>query len=152
MSDKPNKAQLIEIHAMLAKGASALDVIGHAKKAFGLKLSGGDVYDLKRGAAIAQGRPSTVVAKTVAQHPFKRTPSMPDRQIERIDGHRRAALVDINERFAITDSVRQLQRLMQEVTKKEVSAETVNAACSCVREINSTVKTAIMAAKFLSDR
>ena len=41
---------------------------------------------------------------------------------------------------------------MTEVTKNELTADTVNAACNCVSNINNTIKTAIAAAKFLSDK
>jgi hypothetical protein len=40
---------------------------------------------------------------------------------------------------------------MKKVTEKEVTADTVNAACNCVQNINVTMKTAIQAAKFLSE-
>lgn len=76
---------------------------------------------------------------------------MADRSLQRADEARRAALVDINDRFCVGDSVKQLQSMMKEVTKKELTADTVNAACACVRNINETIKTAIQAAKFLSD-
>lgn len=62
------------------------------------------------------------------------------------------ALTDINDRFGVGDSVRQLQSLMREVTKKELTADTVNAACNCVGNINTTIKTAIAAARFLAER
>lgn len=64
---------------------------------------------------------------------------------------RRNALTDINDRFSVGQSVQQLQTMMREVTKKELNADTVNAACNCVRNINETIKTAIQAAKFLSE-
>lgn len=67
------------------------------------------------------------------------------------DETRKKALGDINDRFGVGDSVKQLQSLMKTVTQKEVTADTVNAACNCVSNINSTVKTAIMAARYLSD-
>ncbi len=42
--------------------------------------------------------------------------------------------------------------MMKEVTKKEMTADTVNAACNCVTNINNTIKTAIAAARYLSDK
>lgn len=69
-----------------------------------------------------------------------------------MDRSRRDALTDIGDRFQISESVRQLQHLMRKVTEKEMSADTVNAACNCVGNINNTIKTAIAAAKFLSDK
>lgn len=41
---------------------------------------------------------------------------------------------------------------MKEVTKKEITADTVNAACNCVQNLNLTIKTAIQAAKYLSEK
>lgn len=77
---------------------------------------------------------------------------MADKSVATLGDDKRAALTDINDRFGVGESVRQLQSLMKEVTKKEVTADTVNAACNCVQNINLTIKTAIQAAKFLSDR
>lgn len=65
---------------------------------------------------------------------------------------RRAALADIDDRFAVAASVKKLQHLMDEVTKKEITADTVNAACNCVSNINTTIKTVMAAAQFLSGR
>lgn len=65
---------------------------------------------------------------------------------------RAAALGRINEQFNIGQSVRHLQDMMHQVTEKEVTAENVTAACGCVRELNSTIHTVIMAAKFLSEK
>lgn len=65
---------------------------------------------------------------------------------------RRSALTDIDDRFCVGDSVREMRRLMTEVTQKEVTADTVNAAVGCVSAINNTIRTAILAAKFLSDK
>lgn len=76
---------------------------------------------------------------------------MADKELATVGDRRRKALTDINDRFGVGDSVKDLRHLMKEVTKKEVTAETVNAACNCVGNINLTIKTAIQAAKFLSD-
>lgn len=77
---------------------------------------------------------------------------MADRLPVQIDRTRREALADINDQFQVGESVKQLQHLMKEVTKKEVSADTVNAACNCVSNINQTIKTVIQAANFLSGK
>lgn len=77
---------------------------------------------------------------------------MSDKSVATIGDAKRAALTDINDRFGVGASVKQLQKLMQEVTQKEVTADTVNAACNCVQNINLTIKTAIQAAKFLSEK
>lgn len=68
----------------------------------------------------------------------------------KISKSRQLALRDVGQRFGIVSTVSELQRMMKEVTKKEVNSDTVNAACNCVQNINLTVKTAIQAAKFLS--
>lgn len=61
------------------------------------------------------------------------------------------ALAEVQDRFQVSKTVQQLQHMMKEVTAKEISADTVNAACNCVQALNNTIKTAISAAKFLSD-
>lgn len=76
---------------------------------------------------------------------------MSDKNVVTIGKSKREALTDINDRFGVGDSVRQLQKLMKQVTEKDVNADTVNAACNCVQNINLTIKTAIQAAKFLAD-
>mgnify|MGYP001765499208 CR=1 FL=1 len=58
----------------------------------------------------------------------------------------------INERFMISSTVEQLHGMMKEVTKKEISPATVNAACNCVARLNETITTAIQAAKFLNEK
>lgn len=77
---------------------------------------------------------------------------MSKNDLEVLPDSKRDALTHINERFGIGESVKQLQSLMKEVTKEKVTADTVNAACNCVQNINLTIKTAIQAAKFLSDK
>lgn len=76
---------------------------------------------------------------------------MSDKNVVTLGKSKREALTDINDRFGVGDSVRQLQKLMKQVTEKDVNADTVNAACNCVQNINLTIKTAIQAAKFLAD-
>ena len=65
---------------------------------------------------------------------------------------RRKALRDISDRFGVGNTVTQLQRMMEEVTKDEMNANTVNAACNCVQNLNLTIKTAMQAANFLSGK
>lgn len=72
--------------------------------------------------------------------------------LDRSGTTRHNSLRRIDTQFNVSGSIRTLQELMRSVTDKELSAETVNAACNCVSQINSTMKTAIMAAKYLSDR
>lgn len=76
---------------------------------------------------------------------------MADKDVEIVDKSKRAALTDIGDRFGVVDTVRALQGMMKEVTKKEITPDTVNAACNCVQNINLTIKTAIQAARFLSE-
>ncbi len=77
---------------------------------------------------------------------------MDDKRPVPLDHTKRVALSDIQERFHISDSVKHLQKMMTEVTAKEVTADNVNAACNCVSQINQTIKTAIAAAKFIADK
>lgn len=65
---------------------------------------------------------------------------------------RNQALRYINDRYGVTDNVRVMRTLMVKVTEKDITAETVNAACNCVSSINETLRTAIAAARFLSDK
>lgn len=69
-----------------------------------------------------------------------------------LDTTRQAALTDINDRYGVGEQVMLLQRMMKKVTEKEITADTVNAACNCSSNINTTIKTIIAAAKFLSDK
>lgn len=65
---------------------------------------------------------------------------------------RRRALRDIDDKFGVAATVTQLQKMMTEVTKEEINANTVNAACNCVQNLNLTIKTAMQAARFLSGK
>lgn len=58
----------------------------------------------------------------------------------------------IHDKFAIGHTVSKLQHMMDEVTKKEINANNVNAACNCVARLNETIDVAIKAARFLSER
>lgn len=76
---------------------------------------------------------------------------MSGKNIEVIDSTRGNALREISDRFGVVDTVKTLQKMMIEVTKKEITPDTVNAACNCVQNLNLTIKTSIQAAKYLSD-
>lgn len=65
---------------------------------------------------------------------------------------RRAAVQFVDSQFGVSKTVGHLQALMTEVTKDKITAETVNAACNCVQNLNLTIKTAMQAARFLSER
>lgn len=58
----------------------------------------------------------------------------------------------VNEKFKVTDTLTHLHKMMTEVTSKEITPATVNAACNCVSRLNETVNTAIQAARFLNER
>jgi hypothetical protein len=77
---------------------------------------------------------------------------MADKNVEVIEPGKQAALREISDRFGVVDTVKTLQHMMKEVTKKEINADTVNAACNCVQNLNLTIKTAIQAARYLSDK
>lgn len=76
---------------------------------------------------------------------------MAGKDLEVVRKSKRAALGDISDRFGVVETVKTLQHMMTEVTQKEITADTVNAACNCAQNINLTIKTAIQAAKFLAD-
>lgn len=65
---------------------------------------------------------------------------------------RRRAISDISDQFGVAKTVVQLQKMMEEVTKEEITPNTVNAACNCVQNLNLTIKTAMQAARFLSGK
>lgn len=77
---------------------------------------------------------------------------MADKNVEIISSSKGLALRDISDRFGVVETVKSLQSMMNEVTKKEITADTVNAACNCVQNINLTIKTAIQAARYLSEK
>jgi ACT domain-containing protein len=72
-------------------------------------------------------------------------------ELEVID-ERRRAIRDISDQFGVAETVGQLQKMMKEVTREEINANTVNAACNCVQNLNLTIKTAMQAARFLSGK
>jgi Asp/Glu/hydantoin racemase len=69
-----------------------------------------------------------------------------------VDSEKSIALREISDRFGVVNTVKQLQHMMTEVTKKEINSDTVNAACNCVQNLNLTIKTAIQAARYLSEK
>lgn len=64
---------------------------------------------------------------------------------------RRSDILFIDERFKISDTVERLHTMMREVTKEEFSPKNVNAACHCISQLNATINTTILAARFLRD-
>lgn len=77
---------------------------------------------------------------------------MADKNVEVIDSGKQVALREISDRFGVVDTVKTLQHMMKEVTKKEITPDSVNAACNCVQNLNLTIKTAIQAARYLSEK
>lgn len=63
---------------------------------------------------------------------------------------RRASVEYIDQQFNVSDTVSELRQLMKAVTSAHINADTVNAACNCVSNMNTTIKTAISAARYLS--
>ncbi len=64
---------------------------------------------------------------------------------------KKAAVAFVDNQFGVSKTVQHLQTLMTEVTKDRITADTVNAACNCVQNLNLTIKTAMQAARFLSN-
>ena len=58
----------------------------------------------------------------------------------------------INDKFNVAGTITHLHSMMKDVTSKEITPATVNAACNCVSRLNETINTAIAAARFLSER
>jgi hypothetical protein len=77
---------------------------------------------------------------------------MDNKDVEIVGKSKKNALREISDQFAVGDTVKTLQRMMNEVTKDKITPETVNAACNCVQNLNLTIKTAIQAAKYLSEK
>lgn len=73
------------------------------------------------------------------------------KNIESVSNQKQLALKEVSDKFGVADTVRALQKMMTDVTAKDITPESVNAACNCVQGINNTVKTAIQAAKFLAN-
>lgn len=76
---------------------------------------------------------------------------MADKNNAAVDSSKQIALREISDRFGLVETVRSLQYMMKEVTKKEITPDSVNAACNCVQNLNLTIKTAIQAARYLSE-
>ena len=58
----------------------------------------------------------------------------------------------INKNYHVSDTVNHLNKLMHDVTKEEVTADSVNAACNCVNSLNDTIRVAMQAARFVSGK
>lgn len=73
-----------------------------------------------------------------------------EQEAERGIEKRKAAVKFVDAQFNVSKTVSHLQTLMTEVTKDRITADTVNAACNCVQNLNLTIKTAMQAARFVS--
>ena len=58
----------------------------------------------------------------------------------------------IADTFGLKETVEQLHFMMKEVTKSQITPQTVNAACNCVQQLNCTVDMAIKASRYLSEK
>jgi len=75
-----------------------------------------------------------------------------DKNAEVVGIGKQVALREISDRFGVVDTVKTLQHMMKEVTKEKITPDSVNAACNCVQNLNLTIKTAIQAARYLSEK
>jgi len=75
-----------------------------------------------------------------------------DKNAEVVGIGKQVALREISDRFGVVDTVKTLQHMMKEVTKEKITSDSVNAACNCVQNLNLTIKTAIQAARYLSEK
>ena len=74
------------------------------------------------------------------------------RQVTVVGKSQEDKITFIDEKFRVGDTITTLHNMMKEVTKDEITPNTVNAACNCVARLNETINTAIQAAKFLNER
>lgn len=74
-----------------------------------------------------------------------------EQEFERSVDKRKAAVQFVDQQFNVSKTVSHLQKLMTEVTKDKITSDTVNAACNCVQNLNLTIKTAMQAARFVSN-
>ncbi len=74
------------------------------------------------------------------------------RQVQVVSKTQEDKIMFINEHFKVGDTLDHLHSMMKDVTKSELTPNTVNAACNCVARLNETINTAIQAAKFLNER
>jgi hypothetical protein len=77
---------------------------------------------------------------------------MGDKQLPVNMPDKRKDIQFISDTFGLKNTVEHLHYMMKEVTKDEFSARTVNAACNCVQQLNSTIDMAIKAARYLSEK
>lgn len=74
------------------------------------------------------------------------------RQVQVVSKTQEDKIQFIDKTFRVGETLDHLHKMMKDVTKQEMNANTVNAACNCVARLNETINTAIQAAKFLNER
>lgn len=74
------------------------------------------------------------------------------RQVQVVQKSQEDKITFIDDKFKVGDTITQLHSMMKDVTSKELTPATVNAACNCVARLNETINTAIQAARFLNER
>ncbi|MGZ3742728.1 MAG: helix-turn-helix domain-containing protein [Pseudobdellovibrionaceae bacterium] len=74
------------------------------------------------------------------------------RQVQVVQKSQEDKITFIDDKFKVGETITQLHQMMKDVTSKELTPNTVNAACNCVARLNETIHTAIQAARFLNER
>lgn len=74
------------------------------------------------------------------------------RQVQVVQKSQEDKITFIDDKFKVGETITQLHSMMKDVTSKELTPATVNAACNCVARLNETINTAIQAARFLNER
>lgn len=74
------------------------------------------------------------------------------RQVQVVRKSQEDKITFIDDKFKVGETITQLHSMMKDVTAKELTPNTVNAACNCVARLNETINTAIQAARFLNER
>lgn len=74
------------------------------------------------------------------------------RQVQVVRKSQEEKITFIDNKFKVGETISQLHSMMKDVTAKELTPSTVNAACNCVARLNETINTAIHAARFLNER
>jgi DNA-binding CsgD family transcriptional regulator len=73
------------------------------------------------------------------------------RQVQVVKKSQEDKITFIDDKFKVGETITQLHSMMKDVTAKELTPATVNAACNCVARLNETINTAIQAARFLNE-
>ena len=75
-----------------------------------------------------------------------------ENSVQLIENERKDAVTFVDDKFNVKGTVNHLHKMMKEVTKDQITPDTVNAACNCVSNLNETIKTAMSAARFINGR